>query len=497
MKFSKLIHSLPFAVTLGGDDHMMDDLTHISNDSRQVRAGSIFVCIKGAISDGHNYALAAYENGCRVFVAARPLPLPQDAAVLITADTRTALAVLSARLYRNPSEELHVVGITGTKGKTTTALMVAHILNQSGIPTGYIGSNGVEYGKYHFATVNTTPESCDIQRYLRDMVSAGIRVCVIEVSSQALKLARVHGLKFDLCAFTNLSPDHISAHEHPDFEDYKACKAALFRDYAHQYVVYNADDPHAEDVVCGSHATPIRIALHHRADYYADHISLLREEGKLGLQFRMRSRKGAYTVTLPFPGVFSVYNALTAAAICHRFGLSDQQIAHALGSVVISGRFEVVELPNGATVVIDYAHNGISLRSALETLRQYNPNRLICLFGSVGGRTQMRRAELGRVAAELADLCILTADNPDCEPPQNIIRDIAQSFGKDSCPYLEIPDREAAIVHAVSTALPGDIILLAGKGHERYQIIAGKHFPFCEREIVARETLRMALSSKL
>ena len=217
MKFSKLIHSLPFAVTLGGDDHMMDDLTHISNDSRQVRAGSIFVCIKGAISDGHNYALAAYENGCRVFVAARPLQLSQDAAVLITADTRTALAVLSARLYRNPSEELHVVGITGTKGKTTTALMVAHILNQSGIPAGYIGSNGVEYGKYHFATVNTTPESCDIQRYLRDMVSAGIRVCVIEVSSQALKLARVHGLKFDLCAFTNLSPDHISAHEHPNF----------------------------------------------------------------------------------------------------------------------------------------------------------------------------------------------------------------------------------------------------------------------------------------
>ena len=418
-----------------------------------------------------------------------------DAAVLVTEDTRAALPILSARLYRDPSSELHVIGITGTKGKTTSALMVAHILNHCGIASGYIGSNGVEDGKYHFATVNTTPESCDIQRYLRDMVTAGMRVCVMEVSSQALKLGRVNGVRFDICAFTNLSPDHISAHEHPDFEDYKHCKASLFRDYPHQYVIYNADDPLAEDVVGESRAAHIRFALHHKAEYMADRLALFREAGKLGLQFRLRTKRGAQTVTLPFPGAFSVYNALTAAAICHRFGLSDQQIATALESVVITGRFEVLELPVGATVVIDYAHNGVSLRSALETLRQYHPNRLICLFGSVGGRTQMRRAELGRVAAELADLCILTADNPDNEPPLHIIRDIAQSFGKDSCPYIEIADRETAIVHAISIALPGDIILLAGKGHERYQLIAGKHFPFCEREIVARESLRMALSN--
>ena len=496
MRFSQLIQSLPFTFSLHGTDRSRDELIHISNDSRQVREGSVFVCVKGVISDGHNYAAAAYENGCRVFVAARPLPIPPDAAILITADTRSALPILSARLYCNPSEELHVVGITGTKGKTTSALMTAHILNQCGIPAGYIGSNGVEYGKYHFNTVNTTPESCDIQRYLRDMVSAGIRVCVMEVSSQALKLSRVRGIRFDLCAFTNLSPDHISAHEHPDFEDYKACKASLFRDYPHRYVVYNADDPQAEDVVLESHATPIRFALHHRAEYMADRLSLFREEGKLGLQFQMRTKKGSIPVTLPFPGAFSVYNALTAAAICHRFGLTDLQIAKALESVVITGRFEVIDLPSGTTVVIDYAHNGVSLRSALETLRQYNPNRLICLFGSVGGRTQMRRAELGHVASELADLCILTADNPDNEPPQDVIRDIAKSFGKDSCPYLEIPDREAAIVHAISIALPGDIILLAGKGHERYQLIAGKYYPFCEREIVAREALRMALSNQ-
>lgn len=495
MLFSQLTSTLPIAFSLRGRDRREENFTHISNDSRKVRKGSIFVCIKGAVSDGHRYALSAYEKGCRVFVATHSLDLPADAMTMITEDTRLALSLLSVRLYRDPSKELHVVGITGTKGKTTSALMAAHILNHCGIAAGYIGSNGVEYGGQHFDTLNTTPESCDIQRYLRDMVTAGMRVCVMEVSSQALKLSRVHGISFDTCAFTNLSPDHISTYEHPDFEDYKACKAALFRTH-HHHLVYNADDPLAEDVVGASRAKTVRIALHRPADLSADGIMLMREPGKLGLQFTLHSDEGEHTVELPFPGVFSVYNALTAIAICRRFGLSIPQIAHALGSVVISGRFEVIDLPHGATVIIDYAHNGVSLRSALETLRQYDPFRLICVFGSVGGRTQMRRAELGRVAAELADLCILTADNPDNEPPMDIIRDIAAAFGKDSCPYLEIPDREQAIAHAVSHSLPGDIILLAGKGHERYQLIAGHQIPFCERDIVSRESLRADLAHR-
>lgn len=493
MLCSQLFKSFPLRYVLYGTNRLREEVSHISNDSRQVHGGSIFVCIKGAISDGHDYARSAYENGCRIFVATRRLPLPKDALTMITEDTRAALPILSAALYRDPSKELHVIGITGTKGKTSSALMTAHILNQCGIPTGYIGSNGVDYGTIHHDTINTTPESCDIQRYLRNMVTAGIRVCVIEVSSQALKLSRVKGIQFDTCVFTNLSPDHISAHEHPDFEDYKACKTALFRDYPHKYVIYNADDPQSEDVVGDSSAIHIRFALHRPADYMADRIALFREEGKLGLQFSLHTKDSEQEVILPFPGTFSVYNALTAIAICRRFGLTDQQIAHAMSSVVISGRFEVIDLPHGATVIIDYAHNGVSLRSALETLRQYDPFRLICVFGSVGGRTQMRRAELGKVASELADLCILTADNPDNEPPMDIIRDIAAQFGKDSCPYLEIPDREKAIVHAVSISLPGDIILLAGKGHERYQLIAGQYVSFCERDIVTRESLRADL----
>ena len=495
MRFSQLTAPLTIAYSLRGMDRREENFTHISNDSRKVHKSSIFVCVKGAISDGHRYAQAAYEKGCRVFVATHSLDLPSDAMIMITDDTRHALALLSVQLYRDPSREIHVVGITGTKGKTTSALMAAHILNRCGIAAGYIGSNGIEYGGQHFDTLNTTPESCDIQRYLRDMVTAGMRVCVMEVSSQALKLARVHGVRFDTCAFTNLSPDHISTYEHPDFEDYKACKALLFRT-PHRNLIYNADDPLSEDVVGASRAKAVRVGLHRPADLSADGIVLMREQGKLGLQFTLHSPDGEQEVELPFPGFFSVYNALTAIAICRRFGLSDRQITQALCDVVISGRFEVIDLPHGATVIIDYAHNGVSLRSALETLRQYDPFRLICVFGSVGGRTQMRRAELGRVAAELADLCILTADNPDNEPPMDIIRDIAEQFGKNSCPYLAIPDREQAIAHAVSHSLPGDIILLAGKGHERYQLVAGRQIPFCERDIVTRESLRADLAHR-
>lgn len=494
MQLSQLIYDFPIRYSLTGEDRSDDTVSHITNDSRLVKRDSVFVCIRGAISDGHYYAGSAYGKGCRIFVANHPLDLPSDAMVILTENTRAALVTLSVRLYRDPSHELYVVGITGTKGKTSTALMATHVLNTCGIPAGYIGSNGVEYAGKHFETVNTTPECCDIQRYLRDMVNAGIRVCVMEVSSQALKLSRVQGIHFDTCVFTNLSPDHISAHEHPDFEDYKACKSALFRKFRYRYLIYNADDPHAVDVIGKPRAKVTRIAVNRPAELSADGIMLMREEGKLGLRFTLNSPLGEESIELPFPGVFSVYNALSAIAICLRFGLKIRQIAAALRYVVISGRFEVIDLPHGATVIIDYAHNGISLRSALETLRQYDPFRLICVFGSVGGRTQMRRAELGRVAAELADLCILTSDNPDNEPPQDIIRDIAAQFGgEDSCPYLAIPDREKAIAHAVSHSLPGDIILLAGKGHERYQLIAGQHVPFCERDIVTREALRADL----
>lgn len=456
----------------------------LCSDSRKARADSVFVCINGAIADGHDYVGEAYANGCRVFVAEHAARLPDDTFTVITSDTRVALAKLSAHFFGHPSDKLRIIGITGTKGKTTSSLLIYNILNESGIKTGYIGSNGVYYLDKYFSTVNTTPESYDLQEHMRAMVDSGIKILVMEVSSQALKLARVHGIRFEICVFTNLSPDHIGEFEHPDFEDYKNCKRTLFTDYGADYIVYNGDDEYALDVVGGSRCEKASISLQKPSDFKADNITYFRSAGNIGVSFECIKGDKAFPVALSFPGEFSVYNALTAIAVCMRLGLGAGVITKTMRHIRIKGRFETHELPNGATVVIDYAHNGVSLKAALNALRIYDPTRLICLFGAIGGRTKMRRAELGLVASRDADFCILTSDNPDNESPNAIIGEIASYFTAGTCPYVAIADRKKAIEYALSHSRKGDIILLAGKGHEAYQIIHGVREKFSEAEIV-------------
>ena len=463
------------------------DITDICCDSRKAKANALFVCISGSLNDGHKYARAAYDMGCKIFVSERDLSLPDDAIVIITNDSRIALATLSSSFFSEPAKELTVIGITGTKGKTTTSLLIYNILNANGIKTGYIGSNGVDYEDLHFTTLNTTPESYDIQYYMRKMVDAGVKVLVMEVSSQALMLARVHGIKFSICVFTNLYPDHIGKYEHPDFDNYKACKHSLFTDYDAEFVIYNADDPHASEVISGCGCPSKGIAVKGKADYTADTITYFRSPGNIGVSFTCHtdgSSKKSFPVSLAFPGESSVYNALTSIAVCRRLGIEYERICSAIQDTRIKGRYETIECPNGATVVIDYAHNGVSLEAALSALRIYEPNRLICVFGSIGGRTQIRRAELGLVASRNADFCIITSDNPDKEPPMNIIGEITTYFTSDSCPYKAIPDRKEAIEYALRNSTKGDIILLAGKGHETYQLIDGIREHFSESEIV-------------
>ncbi len=453
-------------------------------DSREACEGAMFVCISGANLDGHAFSGGAYDCGCRIFVTERRIKMPNDAIVIITADTRIALARLSAHFFGYPANDLTIVGITGTKGKTTSSLLIYNILNASGVPTGYIGSNGVSYLDYQYTTVNTTPESYDLHKYMRDMVDSGIKVLVMEVSSQALKMARVHGMHFNICVFTNLSPDHIGEFEHPDFEDYRNCKRSLFVDYGAEYVVYNADDEYALSVVGGARCKRVSVSTKDNGDFCANSITYFRSPGNIGVSFECTFDGKTFPVALSFPGEFSVYNALTAIAVCIRLGQSVGKITKTMRHIRIKGRFETHELPCGATVVIDYAHNGVSLKAALAAMRIYNPTRLICLFGSVGGRTKMRRAELGLVASRDADFCILTSDNPDNEPPNAIISEIATYFTAGTCPYVAIPDRRKAIEYALTNAKKGDIILLAGKGHESYQIICGIRQKFSEAEIV-------------
>lgn len=465
-------------------------------DSRAAGADSLFFCLRGMRSDGHDFASAAYRQGARAFVVEQPLPaLPRDAAVIRVPDSRAALADGAAAFYGYPARSMRIVGITGTKGKTTTACLAAHILNRCGIPTGYIGTNGADFAGLHLPTVNSTPESLELHRILRRMLDTGVRTCVMEVSSQGLWMGRVRGIPFHACLFTNLSPDHIGGVEHPDYAHYRACKKSLFTDYPLGLALCNADDAEAAFMM-GGVTSPVRgfsvsdkpaVPGGVSPDWLAADIRPVQRDGVPGMAFTVTAPGGSSPCFLPLPGVFNVSDALGALALCREgFGVPVAQAAEALADAAVPGRFETVTHPAqpGVTYIIDYAHNGLSLAAILDTLRAYRPTRLICLFGSVGERTTGRRAELALAAANRADLCILTSDNPGCEPPEDIIREIDASFPPGACPRLRIPDRADAIRAAVALARPGDMILLAGKGHEDYQLIGTSRLPFREREIL-------------
>lgn len=493
MLFSSIINKLEYKI-LAGDPESCEVLS-ICRDSRMIADRGLFVCVKGAVNDGHRYAQMAYENGCRAFIVERPVELPDDASVVLVDDSRIALASASAAFYREPSSELHVIGITGTKGKTTTALTVFEVLNGCGIPAAYIGGNGIKFGGRSIPTANTTPESCILQKYMRQMADAGIKYLIMEVSSQAIYMNRVHGIKFETAVFTNLSVDHIGGAEHPTFEHYRDCKRRLFTDFGAKNVIFNADDPYAEYMVGSSETKKISCSPSgdRHADLYARNIENVRLPNALSVSFELNENDSSFTASVPMPGAFSVSNALLAAAICRTAGLGMTEIIKGLSGVRAEGRFETLSSDSGALFIIDYAHNGASLKAALTTIREFSPSRLICLFGSVGGRTEGRRKELGKVAASLADFCILTSDNPDSEPPEKIIDDIAECFIADgSCPFVRIPDRREAIRFAVANAKNGDVILLAGKGHEDYQLINGKKIPFSERLIIEESLLELA-----
>ena len=471
-------------------------IADIVYDSRKARADVIFVCIVGAVADGHKYAASAYEKGARVFVCERPLDLPSDALVYRVDNTRRALASLSAAFFDHPERKLRVVGVTGTKGKSTICEMIRHILCKNGIAAASIGTVGVRIGDVMTPTGNTTPESYELFRIFAEMVEKGVCYAVIEVSSQGVKLDRIYGIPFFAAVMTNLSEDHIGGAEHPDFDDYKACKKALFSRCAH--AVFNADDPYFDEFWESAPCPKETYSIEGEADLCASGILSTATEKGFGSSFIIKRGETKSDAFVPFPGPFSVSNALAAVSVAMLAGVSLENAAEALPDVRVHGRFETVRTNlSGVTFVIDYAHNGESLSAALTALRKYRPKRLVCLIGSVGGRTELRRRELGIAASAHADFTILTSDNPDREPPMNIISDIEKYMGDAA--YVSIPDRREAIEYAVTHAEEGDTVLLAGKGHEAYQLINGKKEPFCERDILlaAAEALALADTSNI
>ncbi len=481
MKISEILKNVRH--TADGDA----EVSAIEYDSRKAGEGSLFVCLRGANVDGHKFAPGAYEKGCRAFLCEERLDLPGDALQFVCDDTRAALAVCSAEFYGHPADSLKIIGITGSKGKTTTSLLIHSIFNKSEKNCAYIGSNGVLINGKLQETANTTPESHVLHKLFREMVDSGVEYVAIEVSSQALARNRVDGIKFDTVVFTNLcNEDHIGPGEHPDFEDYKCSKAKLFTDtYGARYAVYNADEADSDFMIKDFHGESVSYSVEGAADYVGKNKDIYKSSTALGVCFDCYFAGDSSHVRLMSPGYFSIYNGLAAIAVAGIYGIDVGSAAEILERTPVQGRFEIVEALPERTFIIDYSHNGFALTKALTTLREYEPKRIICVFGSVGGRTQCRRGELAAASSEYADYSIITSDNPDREPPADIIRDIAEAM-KEGSKFECIEDRAEAIERAVSISREGDIILFAGKGHETYQLVDGKKLPFSERELILK-----------
>lgn len=479
MKLTALLERLQYEVVQGTKEI---EITELTNDSRKVTEGSVFVCISGAVSDGHQYIEEVGKKGAAAVIVEKDVEAPKHMTVIRVEDTRYALALASAAYFGYPAEQLKVIGITGTKGKTTTTYMVKSILEEVGHKVGLIGTIEAIIGDEVIPAVNTTPESFTIHQYFRKMVDAGCDAVVMEVSSQGLMLHRTAGIPFEIGIFTNLGEDHIGPNEHKDFEDYKRCKGLLFRQC--KIGIANVDDPYFKDVFREATCEIETFGFSEKADLRAEHAELVTRPGYLGVAYHVAGLMD-FDVEIDIPGTFSVYNSLTAIAVCRHFNVPSEKIQKALKVAKVKGRIEMVKVSDEFTLMIDYAHNAMSLESLLTTLKEYHPKRLVCLFGCGGNRSKTRRYEMGEVSGRLADLTIITSDNPRFEEPQEIIDDIKIGMKKADGAYVEICDRKEAIRYAIVNGQPGDVIVLAGKGHEDYQEIKGVKYAMDERDLIA------------
>lgn len=489
MRLGDLLEKLEYKCVQGSTDR---EISAVINDSRKIQPGCLFICIEGANFDGHKFALNAVEMGAAALVVSKdidPHIEEKDVTVIRVENTRYAMAFISAAWFGHPAEKLKTIGITGTKGKTTTTYLVRSILENVGIKCGLIGTIETIIGEEETPADNTTPESYILQETFAKMVDAGMQAVVMEVSSQALMLHRTQGFIFDYGIFTNLEADHIGPNEHASFEDYMACKGLLFRQC--RVGIVNGDDIHVEKVTAGHTCQLETYGLGEGNMLRAEGIRRVYMPGALGVDFRTEGLI-ELDVKLPMPGKFSVYNALCAISICRHFKVNEATICRALLSARVKGRIEKVEVSDKFIVLIDYAHNAMALESLLTTLKEYNPHRLVSLFGCGGNRSKLRRYEMGEVSGRLADLTVITSDNPRFEEPQDIIEDIKTGISRTDGKYIEICDRREAIAYVISHAEEGDIIVLAGKGHEDYQEIKGKKYPMDERVII-RELLESGL----
>lgn len=487
----QLTSALPDAVLIGNREAAVAGIVY---DSRRVKAGDAFVCIRGFKLDGHNFISDALQRGARVIVGEdeeRLRALPESVAKVIVPDARLALARMAAEFYGHPSRALKVVGVTGTNGKTTTAHLIGAILREAGYRVGVIGTIGVYTDEGAMESARTTPESVDLQAMCAEFKSKGMAAVVMEVSSHACALRRVEGIAFDVGVFTNLTQDHLDFHA--DLEDYFRAKAMLFSEYANASApfkpfggVVNGDDRCGHRLVelC---AYPVMIyGVESRGDLVAEALRMTPR----GMSFVVRSDGQRTEVDMKLTGRFNVYNALAAFGAGRILGLEPETCRRGLANVAPPpGRLEMIEEGQDFAVAVDYAHTPDGLQKVISTVREFTRGRLIVVFGCGGDRDRRKRPLMGAVVSHFADVAVITSDNPRSEEPLAIIAEIQEGARDGSAECVVEPDRRRAIEQAISLARPGDFVLIAGKGHETYQIFRDHTVHFDDRE-VAREVLR-------
>ncbi|MBP3446168.1 MAG: UDP-N-acetylmuramoyl-L-alanyl-D-glutamate--2,6-diaminopimelate ligase [Clostridia bacterium] len=450
------------------------DITNVSDNTDKIRQNGLFVCVRGAKTDGHLFARKALERGAAVIICDHDIGISNS---VIVEDTRKAYALISARFYGSCHRKMKIIGVTGTNGKTTVSYLIRKILEDSGCKTGLIGTVNVIIGKEKYPADLTTPDPVDLHRYLMLMHIAGCQACVMEVSSQALCQDRVYGINFECSVFTNLTAEHLDYHN--TMQDYAKAKQLLFE--SSKISVINADDAYASQMLEAACGEKLTYSTSDFSDYSASDIRLTRS----GVTYKLKTKKSEYNVSYDCIGVFSVYNSMAAIAVADAIGANTDKAVRSVARFDgIIGRMERVENSFGINIIIDYAHTPDSLMNALTTLRALYDGRLITVFGCGGDRDKSKRPEMGRVATRFSDFVFVTSDNPRNENPESIINDIVNGIPKEK--YFRITDRKLAIKSALYSARAGDTVLIAGKGHEKYQILGTQKIYFNEREIIKK-----------
>ena len=481
MKLKDLIHGLDLVETTGDTDI---EIENIAYDSRKVRVGSLFVCIEGFISDGHEYISQAIASGAAAIMVAKDSVFTGAVCIKVP-DTRIGLAHVSCNFFDNPSRKLHLVGITGTKGKTTATFMLRSILAAAGRKTGLIGTITNMIGDEIVYASRTTPESYELQSLLDDCVRSKIDSCVMEVSSQGLSLNRVYGCEYEIGVYTNLYNDHIGPGEHSSIEEYWQAKSLLFN--MSKNAVINIDADYSLQMIDCANRNPgqkiYTFGLFDGAAIQGLDLETIVSKERIGTRFKIKSPWYNDSIFVGMPGRFNVYNALCAIACAGILNVPYKAVAQGLSSITVKGRVQPVKTNRDFQIIVDYAHNAASLESLLVTLREYVPGKLICVFGCGGDRAKSRRYEMGEVSGNLADFSVITSDNPRTEDPELILTDIETGVKKTTGDYIKIQDRTLAIHYAITHAKAGDMVIIAGKGHENYQIFADKTIHYDDVEV--------------